>query len=333
MKNKYFLTLALAFASIGLFAQTTVWIAEGAPAKWNVVENWRDGLYPDATVKTVFNAPASADCLVDVDSAVVKNLVVGDNQPYGGVLTIQDGGVLSAMAEGAWSAVGYNQDAEMLIEAGGVVNVNHRFHVGLVNPGEGITPTAILEVAGTLNVLVNKFTVNDPQNPSWTAEVYITTGGVINTPNLFIGDGGSLDVTGGMLVIGRNMKAGLEAYVTAGKLTAEGATEEPIIEWQITGEGAEADTATIVKSSTTVGVYDNKVASKASIGVYPNPAEDVVYFNERVVSNVQVYSITGEIVLRRSNVSQLNVESLKPGYYIIKSEANRKTYIDKLLVK
>jgi hypothetical protein len=330
MKNKYFLTFALAFASIGLFAQTTVWIAEGAPAKWEVVENWRDGLYPDATVKTVFNVPASADCLIDIDTAVVKHLVLGDNTPNGGVIIIKDGGVLTTDTLGPWSTVGYDEAAELIIEAGGVVNSGHRFHVGLVEP-KG-PAEAILEVAGTLNVK-NIFSVNPGGFADWTAEAYITTGGVINTPNFLIGDGGLLDVTGGMLIIGRDMKDALLGYVTAGKLTAEGGTEEPTIEWQITGTGEEADTATVVKSSTTVGVFNNKVANQASIGVYPNPARDVVYFNEGVVSNVQVYSITGEVVLRRSNVSQLNIENLKPGYYIIKSEANRRTYIDKLLVK
>jgi hypothetical protein len=330
MKNKYFLTLALAFASIGLFAQTTVWIAEGAPAKWEVVENWRDGLYPDETVKTVFNVPASADCLIDIDTAVVKHLVMGDNTPNGGAIIIKDGGVLTTDTLGPWSAVGYNEAAELIIEAGGVLNSGHRFHIGLVEP-KG-PAAAILEVAGTLNVK-NIFSVNPGGFADWTAEAYITTGGVINTPNFLIGDGGMLDVTGGMLIIGRDLKDALTAYVTDGKLTAEGGSEEPTIEWQITGSGEEADTATIVKSSTTVGVFDNKVAKKASIGVYPNPARDVVYFKDNVVDDVKIYSITGEIVLRRSNVAEVSIESLKPGYYIIKSEANHRTYVDKLLVK
>lgn len=332
MKNKYFLTFALAFASFGLFGQTTVWIAEGAPANWEVVTNWRDGLYPTEAIKTVFNTPGGAECLVAIDSAKVKQLVIGDNQPFGGKLIIKDGGVLTTHDETQWSTVGYNQSAEMIIEPGGVVNAGHRFHVGLVAP---VAPaTAILEVGGTLNVLVNKLTVNDPGHADWTAEVYITTGGVINTPNFYIGDGGLVDVTGGTLKIGRNMKDDLTAYVTAGKLTAEGGTEEPTIEWQITGSGEEADTATIVKSSTTpVGIYDNKFASKASIGIYPNPATDMIYFKDNMVSEVQIYSITGELVLRRSNVRQMNIETLTPGYYIIKAEANRRTYFEKLIVK
>ncbi|MEX0988493.1 MAG: T9SS type A sorting domain-containing protein [Bacteroidales bacterium] len=336
MKNKYFLTFALAIASIGLLAQNTPWSlmsTTAAEGDWNADPSfWKDGVAMTIDLKAQFNASGDADCIV-TDSAHCSQLVMGDGGNYAGVLYVKDGGVLTTHKDGAWSAVGYKLDCEMIIEAGGVVNALHRFHVGLVNPDEGVSSTAILEVAGTLNVLVNKFTVNDPGNPSWTAETYVTTGGVINTPDFDIGDGGLVDVTGGMIVIGRNMKDELAELVTAGKLTAEGGSEEPTIEWQITGSGEEADTATIVKSSSTVGVFDNKVASQSSIGVYPNPASDVVYFKESVVDNVQVYSITGAVVLRRSNVSQLNIESLKPGYYIIKSESNRRTYIDKLLVK
>ncbi len=321
MKNKYFLTIALAFASIAMFAQKTVWKAEGAATNWAVADNWTNGL-PDATIKTVFNVPAAADCLVAIDSAKVKQLVMGDNSVAGGVLTIQDGGVLTTHDETAWSAVGYNQGAEMLIEAGGVVNAGHRFHVGLVDPAA--PATAILEVAGTLNVLVNKITVNDPGNADWTAEVYVTTGGEINTPLLVIGDGGLVDVSGGLITIGRDMKEDLIAYMNAGQLTAEGGDEEPIIEWVIT----DGDTATIVKSSTTVGLQHRIV--ETTLGVYPNPANDVVYFKENVIADVQVYSITGEIVLRRNNVSQVNIETLKPGYYIIKAEADNRTFVDKL---
>ena len=325
MKNKYFLTIALAFASVAMFAQTTVWVAEGAAANWEVVENWRDGVYPDAATKTVFNLPTGADCLVAIDSAKVKQLVMGDNSAYGGVLTIQDGGVLTTHDEGAWSTVGYNESAEMVIEAGGVVNAGHRFHVGLVPPAAPVT--AILEVAGTLNVMVNKFTVNDPSDANWTAEVYVTTGGEIITPSFYIGTGGLVDVSGGMITIAGDASETLAAYVTAGQLTAEGGTEEPTIEWVI----ADGDTSTIVKSSTTVGL-ENRIA-EATLGVYPNPATDVVYFKENVIADVQVYSITGEIVLRRNNVSQVNIETLKPGYYILKAEAGNKTFVDKLLVK
>lgn len=325
MKNKYFLTFALAFASMAMFAQTTVWIAEGAAANWEVADNWRDALIPDNATKAVFNVPTGADCQVAVTDAVVKQLVIGDNNPYGGSLIIQDGGVLTTHDETAWSAVGYNEGGEMIIEAGGVVNAGHRFHVGLVDP---LAPaTAILEVAGTLNVLVNKLTVNDPGNADWTAEVYVTTGGEINTPLLVINEGGLVDVSGGLINVAGDHLEALTAYVNAGSLTAEGGDEEAIIEWVI----ADGDTTTIVKSSTTVG-FENKIA-QSTLGIYPNPATDVVYFKENVTADVQVFSITGEIVLRKKDVSQVNIETLKPGYYIIKAEADNKTFVEKLLVK
>lgn len=325
MKNKYFLTIALAFASVAMFAQvTTVFFAEGAATNWAIAENWTNGI-PGELDKCVFNVPTGADCLVAIDTAKVKQLVMGDNAAYGGVLTIQDGGVLTTHDESQWSTVGYNQTAEMVIEAGGVVNAGHRFHVGLVVPAEPVE--AILEVAGTLNVMVNKMTVNDKGDANWTAEVYVTTGGQIITPSFAIGTGGLVDVSGGMISIAGDASADLTTYVNDGRLTAEGGTEEPIIEWVVEG----TDTTTVVKSSTTVGLQTR--IAKATLGVYPNPATDVVYFKENVVADVQVFSITGEIVLRKNQVSQVNVESLKPGYYIIKAEANNNTFVDKLLVK
>ena len=326
MKNKYFILIAIAFLGTTLFGQTTVWVAEGDDAKWNVVENWRDGLYPDATVKTVFNVPASANCLVDVDSAVVKHLVMGDNADNGGSLIIKDGGVLTLSADGPWSAVGYNASCEMIIEADGVVEANQRFHVGLVATAAGEAKTAILEVAGTLNGNVNQFTVNDPGLPEWTAECYVTTGGVINTPGFYIGDGGLVDVTGGWIYMAGDMRATLEEYVNAGKLTAEGGDEAPTIELMIVDQ----DTSTVVKSSTSVGVEPAKAAI-STISVYPNPATDVVYFSDGVIANVEVYSIARQMVLRKEQVSQVNVSDLKAGIYFIKAATKEAEFVEKFI--
>ena len=251
MKIKHFLFVPIAFWGLNLSGQTAVWVAEGTPANWEDAVNWRDGIIPNEATKTVFNNPTGANCIVANDSAKVKHLVLGDSAPFGGRLIIKDGGVLETSSEGYWSAVGYNQSAEMIIEAGGVVNSAHRFHVGLVPPPESVTSTAVLEVAGTLNVLSNKLTINDPGHANWTAEVYITPGGVINTPYLYIGEGGLLDVSGGMLAINYNVKNQLEAYVNEGKITAEGGAEAPTITLSVNREGAEADTTIWITSSTT----------------------------------------------------------------------------------
>jgi len=327
MKNKYFLLLAMAFFGTTLFGQATVWVVEGEPANWENVDNWRDGVYPDETMKAVFNVPTSADCNVVSDTALAGQLVIGDNNDYGAVLTVKDGAVLECAKPDAWSTVGYNRGGEMVIEAGGTVNSVHRFHVGLVPPAE--PSTVVLEVAGTLNA--PKFTVNDPGNADWDASCFVTTGGMINTDILWIGEGGLIDVTGGTIVVNGDAKEAAEGWITTGQLTSDD-DGGPIVEWKITGEGAEADTATWITSSSTVGVEPIKLA-ETTLGVYPNPATDYIYFKANVIGDVDIYNITGEVVLRATNVSQVNVEGLKPGYYIVKAQADNKVFVDKLLVE
>ena len=326
MKKNYTLMVVLAFASFTLFAQNTVWNLEksvAAEAGWDVDTAWTNGV-PDETIKTVFNVPTAADCILS-GAGDIKQLVMGDNND-GSLLKVADGGVLTTHDDGAWSTVGYNASAEMIIEEGGVVNSSHRFHVGLVPPAAA--STAILEVAGTLNGDA-KFTVNDPDSPDWTAEVYVTTGGLIEIQaGIVVGQNSFIDVTGGMIISHSDIKDDLTDLMNAGKLTAEGGDEEPIIEWRISGE----DTTTIVKSSTTVGT-ENFIAPEQEFSVYPNPASHVVYLQDDMVADVMVYSLTGQLVIRESQVSQVNVEGLKPGLYLMKAKSDDKQFVDKFIIE
>jgi hypothetical protein len=328
MKNKYFLLVAIAFLGTSLFAQTTVWVGAGDNAKWSDAANWRDALYPTLEVKTVFNADNATDCVIDIDSAKVKQLVIGDNTSYMATVIVKDGGVLTCGPEGstAWSTVGYNKSGEMIIESGGVVNSVHRFHVGLTPPAAA--EVVVLEVGGTLTA--PKFTVNDPGNENWDASCFVTLGGMINTNQFYIGTGGLVDVSGGTITVtpavgtAKAAKAAIDAYVTSGQLTAEGGDEPATIEM-------DADSVIMITSSTTVGIAPKR-ATQSTIGVYPNPATDVVYLNNRI-ADVEIYSITGQVVLRQKNVSQVNVEGLNPGYYMVKAKSDNKIYVDKLIIK
>ncbi len=70
-----------------------------------------------------------------------------------------------------------------------------------------------------------------------------------------------------------------------------------------------------------------------TVSVFPNPASDVIYFSE-VIMSVQLYSITGALVME-SNVAsgQINISDVQPGLYIanIKTldgkSSNNKVYI------
>jgi len=330
MKNKYFLTIALAFASVAMFAQDTKWTITGAATNWEVAENWNNGVPTEAT-KTVFGADNTAECIVAIDTAKVKQLVMGDGgDGEGPLITIKDGGSITTFD--AWSAVGYNRDAELVVEAGG--SLTTASHLWVAFTGDGTTECVVDIAGGT--VTVGQMIGLDWEGTGNTGIIYVRDGGVLNlnggfNANQSIGANSFIDVTGGTIVAPGDWMDVFTAQATAGKFTAEGGDEAPIIEYMITGEGETADTTTIIKSSTTVG-FKNKIV-QSTLGVYPNPATDVVYFKENVTADVQVYSITGEIVLRRNNVSQVNIETLKPGYYIIKAEADNRTFVEKLLVK
>jgi hypothetical protein len=62
------------------------------------------------------------------------------------------------------------------------------------------------------------------------------------------------------------------------------------------------------------------------VSVFPNPASDVIYFSEQVMS-VKLFSITGALV-KEENVAagQMNISDVQPGLYI----ANIKTLDGKL---
>lgn len=250
MKIKYIFHVIFIIASASLAAQATVWTLEksvAAEGNWLDAANWRDGVLPTENTKTVFNLPNAADCIVD-DTVTAKQLVLGDNWEFGGTLIIREGGFLTTQEEGFWSTLGYNKGANMRIESGGVFHSAHRFHVGLVPPSTEATP-CLLEIAGTLSA--PKFTVNDPGIATWQCETRVLPGGELYTSLFFIGDGGSVDVSGGTIYVAGNHMTILSEYVSAGKLTADRGLNEPTIAWEITGDGSTADTVTVIKSSTT----------------------------------------------------------------------------------
>ena len=75
----------------------------------------------------------------------------------------------------------------------------------------------------------------------------------------------------------------------------------------------------------------------ASLSFYPNPANDIVYFNEsNTISKVTLFDITGKKVLETSKLDNntLNVSSLKAGLYLLSIEdKNNNTSVKKLIKK
>jgi hypothetical protein len=58
-----------------------------------------------------------------------------------------------------------------------------------------------------------------------------------------------------------------------------------------------------------------------TIKIYPNPAQEMVYFNttnHEIIQSASIYDMNGRLVLLKNKASQMNVSGLKKGFYIIK---------------
>ncbi|MCO5267641.1 MAG: T9SS type A sorting domain-containing protein [Brumimicrobium sp.] len=60
--------------------------------------------------------------------------------------------------------------------------------------------------------------------------------------------------------------------------------------------------------------------------IYPNPVQDKLFIASDVTSTITLYDVTGKIILStiiHSGVETLDVKSLTPGVYVIKSELGK----------
>jgi len=125
---------------VGVAGAATVWnpagntVTPGSQA-WSDPDNWTNGL-PDNVEKAVFNVPGAAECLVMIPQPGCTQLVMGDNGP-GGVLRVKSGASLTT-CDTTWSAIGYNNTAHMIVEAGGTASFGQHLWIGLLAGGDGI---------------------------------------------------------------------------------------------------------------------------------------------------------------------------------------------------
>lgn len=62
-----------------------------------------------------------------------------------------------------------------------------------------------------------------------------------------------------------------------------------------------------------LGIEEN---DKGVLSVYPNPAEDVLHL-EGVFNNIKLTDLNGKVLLDVNDQNELNLESLKPGVYLV----------------
>ena len=85
-------------------------------------------------------------------------------------------------------------------------------------------------------------------------------------------------------------------------------------------------------SNGTLNIDDNNVSKLA---IYPNPASDIINIQNAENSTIQIFDITGKLLISRSNISnnaQIDVASLTTGTYFVKIANGNKFQTQKLII-
>ena len=142
-------TTLFAIAPLAPPPTEVVWNPAANPSgtgKWNEHTNWIGFVAPASVTKVTFNVVGAIACTV-TNAAFADYLVMGDNGP-GGTLIITNGGSLMPASAVNASAIGYNSNALMVVENGGLASFGFHLWIGL-DPGSDGT---LIMNGGTVSV-------------------------------------------------------------------------------------------------------------------------------------------------------------------------------------
>lgn len=210
MKKSILFILTMFLVTSG-FAQTAVWdpaANDPSDGLWSTAANWTTAAVP-VDIKVVFNVADAMACTVDSDVGTITQLVQGDGGD-GSTLIIANGGVLSTTT--GWSGIGWNDTANLVVEAGGVFNFGSHMWTG-----HNAAAMATIDISGTINVADN-FGLGRSGGKS---TVTIHTGGLLSVrycdaPSIS-GDN-YIDLRGGILEFLTDQQSFVNTWVSEGKI-------------------------------------------------------------------------------------------------------------------
>ena len=69
-----------------------------------------------------------------------------------------------------------------------------------------------------------------------------------------------------------------------------------------------------------------------TISVYPNPAHDKLFVNAENIQRIDIYDVTGHMVMS-STENEINVSGLNPGMYFIRVNCGDEVYTERVIIK
>ena len=69
--------------------------------------------------------------------------------------------------------------------------------------------------------------------------------------------------------------------------------------------------------------------------MYPNPSTDIINIRtDETLDKTELYDILGQLIINKnSNTKQLNINSVKPGIYLLKIYSNNKVVTKKVIIR
>ncbi len=223
MKRTSIVSVVAVLVMASMASGATVWNPAGngitppATGNWNDAANWTNDVPGAVDSKAVFNVPDAAEAVV-TDAQSFNQLVQGDNN-VGGVIRVQDGGSISTLS--GWTAIGYNNSAQLIVETGGTFSFAEHAWIGFKDGANGVVDIngGTVNVAGMLGL-------------GWSGGdgyVNVNDGGLLALANIH-GDGATsikqaslLDITGtGQVTLPGDFEGVIATYAANGLIAGNG---------------------------------------------------------------------------------------------------------------
>lgn len=225
-------------ASATTWAATTTtitWNKFTTPGDWGVSSNWTPIVSgsPNGNFKCQFNKTGTGEARVTAYH-IFSQLLQGTGGP-GGVIRIVNGGTLKGTS--SWFAIGYNNTATFIVEAGGTADFTGHAWLGMNNGAN-----ATIQINGGTFTVGGNFGMgyHDGVATTGVAKVYINSGSFnldrwYGTPSFQ--NGSLIDIKEGSLTIKGDQTVTVADLIAAGKITAYGGSGRVIYDYAITNPG------------------------------------------------------------------------------------------------
>ena len=195
--------------------------ADPGDSLWSTPGNWDNGLPIVGDWAKIRGGAPGATIANDVGE--VLKIAIGYDE--GSALTVVDGGSLTTDQD---VVVGRNSDGTLNM-MGGTIDCRRDLELGYNNP-------AVLNMTGG-TIIVGRDVELPKSGNGQTTHVDLHGGTLIVNDDLLMGDGGTMDITAGTLIIDANVVSTVQGYIDNGWITAYGGNGTAHVDYDVTNPG------------------------------------------------------------------------------------------------